>query len=406
MDDLKSSAKEENSLTSKNLNALASSGERKPRIRHRQSGVLLNENQGRNSRFSGTVKKAPINEGVTDHWKRKGTTQLPSATQFTNQYQKKKVEQLNRNKQFSARCRVVTKQTKTEGTQSSATKTQKAPLHSTNQDKQRKRGRQQLSDDSAEQKKTVSTRTSTLPPLVLCQTTKQKKSHSKTRRTTNQLLPLLNAGQLRDVAGNGYTARQPQVYVRRAREVNDQTSLFQYAKPASQEESGINLRDMEEGLAKSPQAEQRNVRDKSKDIGETIVRRQWCTRPGEGRRIRPVCVTRDGLNDLAVITEGAPAHKRRITRSDRKSQARPKQTEPLDNKEGINRHQDAYQPQTKVRGQGLDTTQKKAGRRVGVQHGSNNDDYNCPPFRRHGLCTQTGLAQQEMTFIRVLRKRF
>lgn len=403
MDDPRSSAKDwKNSLTSKNLDALASTGERKARSwprKHRKSRVLLNQNQGRNSRFSGTAKKGPVNEGIADHWKRKQTTQLPSAIQSTDQYQKKKVGQLNRRKQLSSRCLVVAEPTKTEGARSSATKTQKAPLHSTNQDEQWKKGVDDYQDDSVEH-----TSTSTLPPLVLSQTAKQKKPHLKTTRINNQLPPLLHADELRKERGNGYTARQPHVYVRRAREVNDQTSLIRYAKPASQEESGIALRKMEEGLSVSPLAEQRNIRDRGKDVGETIVRRQWYIRPGEGRRIRPVGVTRDGHDDLAVVTKEEPAHGRSITLSNRNSQARAKQTEPLDNKEGKNGNQDAYQPQTKVRGQGLDTTQRRAGRRVDAQHGSNG--YNCPAFRRHGLCTQTGPAQQKMTFIRVLRKRF
>ena len=43
------------------------------------------------------------------------------------------------------------------------------------------------------------------------------------------------------------------------------------------------------------------------------------------------------------------------------------------------------------------------GRRVAIQQESNDCDY---PGRRNGLCTQTDPAQQELTFIRVLRKRF
>ena len=43
------------------------------------------------------------------------------------------------------------------------------------------------------------------------------------------------------------------------------------------------------------------------------------------------------------------------------------------------------------------------GRRVAIQQESNDYDY---PGRRNGLCAQTDPAQQELTFIRVLRKRF
>ena len=43
------------------------------------------------------------------------------------------------------------------------------------------------------------------------------------------------------------------------------------------------------------------------------------------------------------------------------------------------------------------------GRRVAVQQESNDYDY---PGRRNGLCAGTDPAQQELTFIRVLRKRF
>ena len=42
-------------------------------------------------------------------------------------------------------------------------------------------------------------------------------------------------------------------------------------------------------------------------------------------------------------------------------------------------------------------------RRVAIQQESNDYDY---PGRRNGLCTRTDPAQQELTFIRVLRKRF
>ena len=43
------------------------------------------------------------------------------------------------------------------------------------------------------------------------------------------------------------------------------------------------------------------------------------------------------------------------------------------------------------------------GRRVAIQQESNDYDY---PGRRNGLCAGTDPAQQELTFIRVLRKRF
>ena len=43
------------------------------------------------------------------------------------------------------------------------------------------------------------------------------------------------------------------------------------------------------------------------------------------------------------------------------------------------------------------------GRRVAIQQESNDYDY---PGRRNGLCARTDPAQQELTFIRVLRKRF
>ena len=43
------------------------------------------------------------------------------------------------------------------------------------------------------------------------------------------------------------------------------------------------------------------------------------------------------------------------------------------------------------------------GRRVAIQQKSNDYDY---PGRRNGLCAGTDPAQQELTFIRVLRKRF
>ena len=43
------------------------------------------------------------------------------------------------------------------------------------------------------------------------------------------------------------------------------------------------------------------------------------------------------------------------------------------------------------------------GRRVAIQQESNDYDY---PGRRNGLCAWTDHTQQELTFIRVLRKRF
>ena len=47
--------------------------------------------------------------------------------------------------------------------------------------------------------------------------------------------------------------------------------------------------------------------------------------------------------------------------------------------------------------------QGRPARRVGIQHESNEREYSC---RRQGLCSHTDAIQRELTFIRVLRKRF
>ena len=51
----------------------------------------------------------------------------------------------------------------------------------------------------------------------------------------------------------------------------------------------------------------------------------------------------------------------------------------------------------------VNESQGRPARRVGIQHESNEREYSC---RRQGLCNHTDAIQRELTFIRVLRKRF
>ena len=79
-------------------------------------------------------------------------------------------------------------------------------------------------------------------------------------------------------------------------------------------------------------------------------------------------------------------------------------------------HQAACKQQTKTRDDRMTVTAKdngvltrnqvKSGRRVAIQRETNDHVQHEYLARRDGLCNQTGPSQQELTFIRVLRKRF
>ena len=137
-------------------------------------------------------------------------------------------------------------------------------------------------------------------------------------------------------------------------------------------------------------------------------RNRICVRPG-----RRIAIQR-GNNDLVyspeTCMEGA-------TGEVRESQEMVRRQEPLRNNQVTEGHLAAEKHPTKARDDQTTTTltdnsianrnriHGRPGQRIAIQHGNNDHQYS--PTRRNGVCSPTDRApKQELTFIRVLRKRF
>lgn len=152
---------------------------------------------------------------------------------------------------------------------------------------------------------------------------------------------------------------------------------------------------------------------------ETLTRRQWCRRPGLGQGVTAVRVAGDGRVDKIMVTEAATSKGIAIGQNC-KSRAVVTLHEEYNKKLVTSyklQEQAVYTHQKKARDGQVTTTPKsssrnviinmnqvKRGRRAAIQHATNDNDIS--GARRDGLCKQTDPTQQELAFIRVLRKRF
>ena len=148
---------------------------------------------------------------------------------------------------------------------------------------------------------------------------------------------------------------------------------------------------------------------------DTLIRRQWSRRPGVGQRMAAVRGTTNDCMDTVMVTKTATRKEAAIGQYPY-LRAEWTRNVSLSNKQEAGDYQPVYTHQKARDGQMTTMPSKtsqivimamnevKTGRRVAIQHGTNDNDIS--GVRRNGLCRQTDPAQRELTFIRVLRKRF
>ena len=168
-------------------------------------------------------------------------------------------------------------------------------------------------------------------------------------------------------------------------------------------------------MTKPPLLQKQNAEDRRSDGGEPLIRRQVCRRPRVGQRITAVRV-KDGYVDMVMVADAPVVKEETRAQYIRKSQAVVKGRGTFKNSQEPKEHQAAYKQQTIARDERITVTAKdigvltrnqvKKGRRVAFQRANNDHVQHQYSARRDGLCNQTGPSQEELTFIRVLRKRF
>ena len=142
-------------------------------------------------------------------------------------------------------------------------------------------------------------------------------------------------------------------------------------------------------MTKLPLPRHLDVEERGGSKGETLTCRQWCRRSGLDQQMKPGPVNRNGQVAIVMLpgrTAGNNGGHQVTNKAQRKA-----------------RNGQMTMPSKGSRVVMMDMTQAKAGRRVAIQFGNNDND----SFARgHGLCKDTDPAQKELTFMRVLRKRF
>lgn len=319
-------------------------------------------------------------------------------------------------KRATAKGSVVAERTKTEGTRYSAVRPQTAAYYAPNRVMGKKRGKKNIGriakqhtayHDVSEQEiaiRQIKVRNSCGKPHVLSQSTNQGQILVD-RRKTKQFVVHRNIGESREAGGARYTAVQPQIRTKSEQTRSKEAPLFQNEGPISQEQRRITQQLRASKMTKPPLPQKQNAEDRRGDGGEPLIRRQVCRRPRVWQRITAVRVTRDGHVDMVMLTD-APAVK--------ESHAVVKGHGTFKNSQGIKEHQAAYKQQTRderitvtAKDIGVLTrNQVKKGHRVAFQRANNDHVQHQYSARRDGLCKQTGPSQEELTFIRVLRKRF
>lgn len=158
-----------------------------------------------------------------------------------------------------------------------------------------------------------------------------------------------------------------------------------------------------------PKEKQLVIGHRNSVIGETLIRRQWGRRPGIGQHLRSVPEDWHGPPEMSI--EKAPKNETSIclTHKPHAMLKQVKQASPLHNKpKSKGQYNLKCQRNDQVERKSCrivitNTNQGMQGRRVAIQHGSS--DHECSG-RRNAVSKQRDSVQKELTFIRVLRKRF
>ena len=430
IDDPTSSEKGEKSSLMKNLDVLPPASEqqtRQPRT-NGQSESLFHRKSKSKSQVRNTAKQASTSESVTSDWGERETMEVQFARRSTNQDQKKQPENFSRktSKRSTAKGTVVAEQTKTEGTRYSVVRPQIAADHAPNTVMGKKREKKNSGriakqpttyHDVSEEQIAISqmkVRNSSDKPHVLSQSTNQSQI-LVARRKTKQFVAHRNSGESREAEGARCTAVQPQIHTKREQRRTKEARLFQNGGPISQEQRRITQQPRASKMTKPPLPQKQNTESKRSDGGEPLIRRQVSRRPRVGQRITAVRV-RDGYVDMVMVTDAPVVKEGTRAQYIRKSQAVVKRPGTFKNSQGTKEHQAANTQQTIARDEritvtakdigGLTRNQVKTGRRVAFQLANNDHVQHQYSARRDGLCNQTGPSQEELTFIRVLRKRF
>ena len=418
VDDPTSSEKGEKSLLMKNPDVLTSTSEQQtcqPRT-NEESESLFHRKSKSKSQVRNTAKQASTSESVTSDWGERGTMEPQFARRSTNQDRlKKKPENFSRKttKQATATGTVVAKHTKNEGTRYSAVRPQIAahyPPNTVMGEKREKKNGGRIAKqptayhDVSEEQIEVQNSSGNPQDQILVAT-----------RKTKQFVAHRNTTESSEAEGARYTALQPQIRTKREQTRSKEAPLSQNGGPISQEQRRITQQLRDSKMTKPPLPQKQNAEDRRNDGEEPLIRRQVCRRPRVGQRITAVRV-KDGYVDMVMVTDAPVVKEGTRAQYIRKSQAVVKRPGLFKNSQGTKEHQAAYKQQKIARDERITVTAKdigvwtrnqvKTGRRVAFQRANNDHVQHQYSARRDGLCNQTGPSQEELTFIRVLRKRF
>ena len=137
--------------------------------------------------------------------------------------------------------------------------------------------------------------------------------------------------------------------------------------------------------------------------GKTMIHKQWYRRPVLAQHTRAGPIAGHGHVASSTTVPKEATSKERAASQYRKSLV-------LIKNHGTKGHQAAAKHQSEARGDQMKpkanrvvtVNHMRPGRRFATQHGNDDHDHSA---RRDGLCKLTDPTQQELIFIRVLRKR-
>ena len=292
----------------------------------------------------------------------------------------------------------------------------------------------QLSGNLVGQRNSGGTRNPTLQPQISAQCTNQDQQRNvqRARRITKQpvvhriIAEQRNSGGIRNPTLEAHVSAQctnqdqqrktkvirkvakpPAVRQQRAGQKTGYTASQRQFLQSTNQEQRRNTQHVMGRMPKSLLLRQQDVEQKSGGSEETMIRRQWYRPPGVAQRMRAAPIAEHGYVATSTKVPKEATSKDGAIRQNCKSQA----VLVLTKHQGKNGHQAAPKHQSEARGDQMKHKANRAvtvnhmrpGRRVAIQQEDNNHN---PSARRDGLCKLTDPAQQELIFIRVLRKRF
>ena len=222
--------------------------------------------------------------------------------------------------------------------------------------------------------------------------------------------------QDRKTAKSQQVRRVTKLYIEQPHDAEQRTAntAIQHHVPhfRAQEQRRVTQKVMIRKLTKPPLPRTLDVEVRSGESEETMIHKHRRRRPRIGQRLRAVPEAVQHQANMVMSREKAASNETAIARQYRNSPEAIKQVELLTNKDehkgnkNASKHlENAHNDQTKRRSRIviMNVNQGTQGRRVAIQHGNNDNECSA---RRNALCKQTDPTQQELTFIRVLRKRF